>query len=83
MDTIILFDVSRFLLALKMIQLITETLMGAQNKSSSCRALEGLHGVTVVPDSHFALDETTRDGKFSQLNCGSSALSVNQPLIMQ
>ncbi|XP_022990677.1 uncharacterized protein LOC111487494 [Cucurbita maxima] len=66
-----------------MIQLITETLMGTQNKLNSCRALEGLHGVTVVPDSHFALDETTRDGKFSQLNCGSSALSVNQPLIMQ
>lgn len=66
-----------------MIQLITETLMGTQNKSTTSRVLEGLHGVTVVSDSQFALEKTTLDGDFSQLSCGSSAISVNQPLIMQ
>lgn len=76
-------NASRFLLALKMIQLITETLMSPQNKSTSSRALEGLHGVKVVPDSHFALEKTTRDGDFSLSSCGSSVIGANQPLIMQ
>ncbi|KAG7016765.1 hypothetical protein SDJN02_21875 [Cucurbita argyrosperma subsp. argyrosperma] len=63
-----------------MIRLLTETLMGIYNKSNSSRALEGLHGVTVVPGSQqFALEKASRDGDFSSLSCGSSsALSVNQ-----
>ncbi|XP_022938939.1 uncharacterized protein LOC111445000 [Cucurbita moschata] len=63
-----------------MIRLVTETLMGIYNKSNSSRALEGLHGVAVVPGSQqFALEKASRDGDFSSLSCGSSsALSVNQ-----
>ncbi|KAA0046324.1 hypothetical protein IC582_021968 [Cucumis melo] len=66
-----------------MIQLITETLMGIQNKSNSSRALEGLHGVTIVAESQFAVEKTTQDGEFSQSSCGNSAISVNQPFLKQ
>lgn len=78
-----MFDAGRFLLALRMIQLITETLMGIQNKSNSSRALEGLHGVTIVAESQFAVEKTTQDGEFSQSSCGNSAISVNQPFLKQ
>ncbi|KAK7273902.1 hypothetical protein RIF29_14969 [Crotalaria pallida] len=46
-------------------------------------ALEGVHGVHVVPHSPFALRETDHSGEFLSPTCGTSTTEENQLLSMQ
>ncbi|KAL4612581.1 hypothetical protein ACB092_08G210200 [Castanea dentata] len=57
--------------------------MCPQSTLNTSRALEGVHGVHVVPHSPFALEETTKDGDFPQSNNRTSIIEVNQRLLMQ
>lgn len=57
--------------------------MCPQSTLNTSRALEGVHGVHVVPHSPFALEETTKDGDFPQSNNRTSIIEVNQSLLMQ
>ncbi|KAL5553428.1 hypothetical protein UlMin_040829 [Ulmus minor] len=57
--------------------------MSPQTILNSTRALEGVHGVHVVPHSPFAIEETTQNQDFPQSTCGSSSFVVNQRLFMQ
>ncbi|XP_040373466.1 uncharacterized protein LOC112200125 isoform X1 [Rosa chinensis] len=68
---------SRFLLALKLLWLTTEKFMSPQSTLNPCRALEGMHGVHVVPSSRFESEETTQDGDFAHSTCTSSAIGTN------
>lgn len=46
------------------------------------KALEGVHGVHVVPHSPFALEETNKDGDISNPTSRTSAIEANQRLII-
>lgn len=83
LGTLVPIDASKFLLAIELIQFITEKLMSPQSTLNPSRALEGVRGVHVVPHSPFALEEATKDGDFPQSNSRSSAIEVNQRLLMQ
>ena len=83
LGTLVPIDASKFFLAIELIQFITEKPMCPQNTLNTSRALEGVHGVHVVPHSPFALEETTKDGDFPQSNNRTSIIEVNQSLLMQ
>ncbi|KAK9935291.1 hypothetical protein M0R45_022399 [Rubus argutus] len=51
--------------------------MSPQSILNPSRALEGLHGVHVVPFSSFKSEETTQDGDFAHSTGGSSAIGIN------
>ncbi|ONI31727.1 hypothetical protein PRUPE_1G326900 [Prunus persica] len=57
--------------------------MSPQSTLNPSRALEGMHGVRVVPYSLFESEETTQDGDLPHSTCGSSAVGANQQLFMQ
>ena len=57
--------------------------MSPQSTLNPSRALEGVHGVRVVPHSPFASEETISDEDFPKSSFGSSAFGVNQMLLMQ
>ncbi|KAJ7954240.1 GMP synthase [Quillaja saponaria] len=57
--------------------------MNPQSTLNPSRALEGVHGVHVVPHSPFTLEETNQNGNFSQSTCRTSATGANQLLLMQ
>lgn len=83
LDTLVPIDASKFFLAIELIQFITAKPMCPQSTLITSRALEGIHGVHVVPHSPFALEETTKDGDFPQSNDRTSIIEVNQHLLMQ
>lgn len=83
LGTLVPIDASKFFLAIELIQFITAKPMCPQSTLITSRALEGLHGVHVVPHSPFALEETTKDGDFPQSNNRTSIIEVNQHLLMQ
>lgn len=51
--------------------------MSPQSILNPSRALEGVHGVHVVPSSSFKSEETTQDGGFAHSTSGSSAIGIN------
>ena len=57
--------------------------MSPQSKSNPSRALDGVHGVHVVPHSPFALEEITKPGDFHQSPRERSSIEANQRLLMQ
>nr|XP_028951220.1 uncharacterized protein LOC103402583 isoform X2 [Malus domestica] len=57
--------------------------MSPQSTLNPSRALEGMHGVHVVPCSRLEIEETTETGDLSHSTCGSSAIGGNQQLFMQ
>lgn len=57
--------------------------MSHQSKSNPSRALDGVHGVRVVPHSPFALEEITKPGDFDRSTCERSSIEANQRLLMQ
>ncbi|KAA8532564.1 hypothetical protein F0562_032620 [Nyssa sinensis] len=57
--------------------------MSPQSSLNHSRALEGVHGVHVLPRLPFTLEERTQHGDFDQLRCESSAVGANQRLIVQ
>ncbi|XP_034700622.1 uncharacterized protein LOC117925657 isoform X2 [Vitis riparia] len=57
--------------------------MSHQSKSNPSRALDGVHGVRVVPHSPFALEEITKPGAFDRSTCERSSIEANQRLLMQ
>lgn len=81
--TLISINASKFLLAINLIEFISEKLMSPQIILNRSRTLEGVHGVHVVPHSPFALEETTENGDFPQSFSRSSAIEANQRLLMQ
>ena len=83
LGTLVPIDASKFCLAIELIQFITGKPMCPQSTLNTSRALEGVHGVHVVPHSPFALEETTKDGDFPQSNNRTSIIEVNQSLLMQ
>ncbi|XP_022776422.1 uncharacterized protein LOC111318052 isoform X2 [Durio zibethinus] len=56
--------------------------MSLQRALRPSKALEGVHGVQVVPHSPFALEEINQNGDF-QSTYDKSFISANQPLLMQ
>ncbi|XP_031286103.1 uncharacterized protein LOC116144816 [Pistacia vera] len=56
--------------------------MWPQSASNNSKALEGLHGVHVVPHSPFAHHEIDQNGEFDS-TCESSTLGASQLLLMQ
>ncbi|KAK2999242.1 hypothetical protein RJ639_022755 [Escallonia herrerae] len=56
--------------------------MSPQSALNTGRALEGLHGVHLVPHSPFALEEINQED-FHQSTCQSSAIGARQQLIVQ
>ena len=83
LGTLVPIDASKFFLAIELIQFITEKPMCPRSTLNTSRALEGVHGVHVVPHSPFALEETTKDGDFPLSNNRTSIIEVNQRLLMQ
>ena len=83
LGTLVPIDASKFFLAIELIQFITEKPVCPQSTLNTSRALEGVHGVHVVPHSPFALEETTKDGDFPQSNNRTLIIEVNQRLLMQ
>ncbi|KAE8022864.1 hypothetical protein FH972_008626 [Carpinus fangiana] len=71
------------MLAINLIEFISEKLMSPQIILNPSRTLEGVHGVHVVPHSPFALEETTENGDFPQSFSRGSAIEANQRLLMQ
>ncbi|KAF5727668.1 hypothetical protein HS088_TW22G01364 [Tripterygium wilfordii] len=57
--------------------------MNPQSTLNPSKALEGLHGVQVVPHPSSLLEETTEHGEFPQSAYGSSGTGVNETLLMQ
>ncbi|KAA8529043.1 hypothetical protein F0562_033469 [Nyssa sinensis] len=57
--------------------------MCPQSRLNHSRALEGVHGVHLVPHSPFALEEINQHGDFCQSTCESPAFGANQRLIVQ
>ncbi|KAK2975790.1 hypothetical protein RJ640_026052 [Escallonia rubra] len=57
--------------------------MSPQSALNTGRALEGLHGVHLVPHSPFALEEINQREDFHQSTCQSSAIGARQQLIVQ
>ncbi|XP_057997043.1 uncharacterized protein LOC110651001 isoform X2 [Hevea brasiliensis] len=58
-------------------------IMNPQSTMNPSKALEGVHGIHVVPHSPFALEEITQQGDFSQSTCGSLLNMENQQLLLQ
>ncbi|KAJ4709724.1 GMP synthase [Melia azedarach] len=56
--------------------------MSPESTSNCTKALDGLHGVHVVPHSPFAYKQITEHGDFSS-TCESSAIEANQLFLMQ
>ena len=81
--TLISIDASKFMLAINLIEFISEKLMSPQIILNPSRTLEGVHGVHVVPHSPFALEETIENRDFPQSFSRSSAIEANQRLLMQ
>lgn len=57
--------------------------MNQENTLSNSRALEGVHGIHVVPHSPFTLTETNQSGDLHPSTGGKSASEANQLLFMQ
>lgn len=57
--------------------------MGPQSKSNPSRALDGVHGVHVVPHSPFALEEITEPGDLCRSPYDRSSIEASQWLLMQ
>uniref|UniRef100_A0A5B7ANP4 Uncharacterized protein n=1 Tax=Davidia involucrata TaxID=16924 RepID=A0A5B7ANP4_DAVIN len=57
--------------------------MCPQSTLNHSRALEGVHGVHLVPHSPFALEEINQHGDFRLSTCESPAFGANQHLIVQ
>lgn len=57
--------------------------MSPQSTLNPSRALEGVHGVHVVPRSPFASEEIDQDGNFPKSSYGGSAFGFSQMLLMQ
>lgn len=57
--------------------------MSPEGTLKTGRALEGVHGVHLVPRSPFALEDVTQHGNFQQSTCKSSATGASQRLIVQ
>lgn len=57
--------------------------MSPQSTLNPSRALEGVHGVHVVPHSPFASEEIDQDGNFPKSSYGGSAFGFSQMLLMQ
>ncbi|KAF2316798.1 hypothetical protein GH714_042139 [Hevea brasiliensis] len=57
--------------------------MNPQSTINPRKALEGVHGIHVVPHSPFALEDITQQGDFSQSSCGSLVNTENQQLLLQ
>ena len=55
--------------------------MSTQSTHNPSRALEGIHGVHVVPRSPFASEEIIQDERFPKSSCGGSAFGVNYMLM--
>lgn len=84
LGTLVPVNASKFLLEIKLIQLITKRFMTHRTTVlNPSRALEGVHGVRVVPHSPFALEENNKDGDFPEATSRSSAIEANQRLLMQ
>lgn len=57
--------------------------MSPQTKSNPGRALNGLHGVHVVPHSPFALEDITEPGDFHRSTYERSSIEATERLLMQ
>ncbi|XP_043807273.1 uncharacterized protein LOC110602184 isoform X2 [Manihot esculenta] len=57
--------------------------MNPQSTRNPSNALEGVHGIHVVPHSPFALEEMTQHGNFSPSTCGSLTNTEEQRLLLQ
>ncbi|KAK9277049.1 hypothetical protein L1049_006588 [Liquidambar formosana] len=57
--------------------------MSPQSTSNHSRALEGVHGVHLVPRSPFASEEITQHGDFHQSTCASSSIGAYQRLLVK
>lgn len=57
--------------------------MSRQSALNTSKALEGVHGVHLVPHSPFALEEIKQHGDFHKSRCESSAVGASQLLIVQ
>lgn len=57
--------------------------MSPQSTSNSSRALQGVHGVHLVPHSPFAFEEITKHGDFHQSTDESSGIGANQRLLVK
>ncbi|EXB53962.1 hypothetical protein L484_022930 [Morus notabilis] len=57
--------------------------MSPQSTLNPSRALEGVHGVHVVPHSPFVSEATDQDGNFPKSSYGNSAFGFSQMLLMQ
>ncbi|OAY25245.1 uncharacterized protein LOC110604354 [Manihot esculenta] len=58
-------------------------IMNPQSTLNPSKALEGVHGIHVVPHSPFSLEEITQQGDFSQSTSGSLLNQENQRLLLQ
>lgn len=58
-------------------------IMNPQSTLNPSKALEGVHGIHVVPHSPFSLEEITQQGDFSQSTSGSLLNKENQRLLLQ
>ncbi|KAG2701471.1 hypothetical protein I3843_06G042800 [Carya illinoinensis] len=81
--TLVPVNASKFLLEIKLIQFFTKRFMRHQTTLNPSRALEGVHGVHVVPHSPFALQENNKDGDFPEAISRSSAIEANKQLLVQ
>ncbi|KAF4402603.1 hypothetical protein G4B88_012388 [Cannabis sativa] len=57
--------------------------MSRQSTHNPSRALEGVHGVHVVPHSPFTSEEINQDQNFAKSSCGGSAFGVNYMLMQR
>ncbi|XP_065854883.1 uncharacterized protein [Euphorbia lathyris] len=57
--------------------------MKPQSRKHSSKALEGVHGVHVVPHSPFALEEINQQDELSHSTCGALVNRENQQLLLQ
>jgi len=57
--------------------------MSQQGTLNRSRALEGIHGVHVVPHSPFSLTESNQSGGLHPSTGGTSTTEANQLLLMQ
>ena len=55
--------------------------MSTQSTHNPSMALEGIHGVHVVPRSPFASEEIIQDERFPKSSYGGSAFGVNYMLM--
>lgn len=56
--------------------------MSQESTPNRSKALEGVHGVHVVPHSPFTVQEVSQHGEFKS-SCENSAIGAGQLLLMQ